>query len=131
MLSASRAAEAAEQFFRTLMNADLTTLLHVITVDKNAAYPPAFDSLQHDQVLPEIYQLRQCKFLNNPVEQDHRFVKRRVHPGLGVGAFATASRTIQGYEAIHLIRKSQIEGTAKRDVLAQNKVIGRLFGLAA
>jgi transposase, IS6 family len=65
------------------------------------------------------------------VEQDHRLVKRRVNSGLGFGAFATAQRTIQGYEALHMLRKGQIEGIAKGDVLAQNRVINQLFGLAA
>jgi transposase, IS6 family len=69
--------------------------------------------------------------LNNVVEQDHRFMKRRVNPGLGFGAFATAERTIQGYEAMHRLRKGQLEGAAKGDVLAQNSVINQLFGLAA
>jgi hypothetical protein len=131
MLSASRDADAAEQFFRKVLDASHTTRPRVITVDQNTAYPPAFEALQHDRRLPKICQLRQCKFLNNLVEQDHRFVKRRVNPGLGFGAFATAQRTIHGYEAMHMIRKGQIEGTAKRDVLAQNRVIDRLFGLAA
>ena len=65
------------------------------------------------------------------VEQDHRFVKRRVNPGMGFGAFDTAQRTIQGYEALHRLRKGQLEGVAKRDVLAQNRVINQLFGVAA
>jgi transposase, IS6 family len=75
--------------------------------------------------------LRQCKYLNNVVEQDHRFIKRRVNPGLGFGAFHTAQRTIQGYEAMHMLRKGQLKGLAKGDVLAQNRVINQLFGLAA
>ena len=58
-------------------------------------------------------------------------VKRRVNPGLGFGAFHTAQQTIQGYEAIHKLRKGQLEGVAKGDVLAQNRVINQLFGLAA
>jgi transposase, IS6 family len=131
MLSASRDADAAEQFFRKVPDASHTTLPRVITPDKNAAYPPAFEALQHDGILPEICQLRQCKHLNNPVGQDHRFVKRRVNPGLGFEAFATAQRTIQGDEARHMLRKGQLEGTAKRDVLAQNRTIDRPFGLAA
>jgi IS6 family transposase len=131
MLSATRDADAAERFFRKILDASHTTLPRVITVDKNASYPPAFDALQHEGALPESCQLRQCKYLNNVIEQDHRFVKRRVNPGLGFGAFATAQRTIQGYEAMHRLRKGQLEGTAKRDVLAQNRVIDRLFGLAA
>ena len=82
-------------------------------------------------MLPVPCVLRQCKYLNNLVEQDHRFVKRRVNPGLGFGAFDTAQRTIQGYEAMHMLRKGQIEGLTKRDVLAQNHIINQLFGLAA
>jgi len=58
-------------------------------------------------------------------------VKRRVNPGLGFGAFATAQRTIQAYEAMYRLRKGQIEGMAKGDVLAQNRIINQLFGLAA
>jgi transposase-like protein len=103
----------------------------VITVDKHAAYPLAFDALQHDGTLPESCQLRQCKYLNNVIEQVHRFMKRRVNPGLGFRTFATAQRTIQGYEAMHMLRKGQLEGVAKGDVLAQNRVINQLFGVAA
>jgi hypothetical protein len=40
-----------------------------------------------------------------------------VNPGLGFGAFSTAQRTIQSYEAMHMFRKGQIEGIAKRDIL--------------
>jgi transposase, IS6 family len=131
MLSATRDAGAAEQFFRKVLDAAHTTVPRVITVDKHAAYPMAFDALQHDGTLPASCQLRRCKYLNNVVEQDHRFVKRRVNPGLGFGAFATAQRTIQGYEAMHRLRKGQLKGVATGDVLAQNRVINQLFGLAA
>jgi IS6 family transposase len=58
-------------------------------------------------------------------------VKRRVNPGLGFGAFAAAQRTIQGYEAMHMLHKGQVEGVTKGDVLAQNRVINQLFGVAA
>ena len=58
-------------------------------------------------------------------------MKRQVNPGLGCGAFHTAQRTIQGYEAMHMLRKGQIEGMAKGDILAQNRVINQLFGVAA
>jgi transposase-like protein len=65
------------------------------------------------------------------VEHDHRFVKRRVNPGLGFGSFDTPQRTLPGYEAMHMLRKGQLQGAAKGDVLAQNRVINQLFGLAA
>jgi len=131
MLSATRNADAAERFFRKVLQTSHALTPRVMTVDKNAVYPLAFAILQHDGTLPETCLLRQCKYLNNGVEQDHRFVKRHVNPGLGFGAFDTAQRTIQGYDAMHIIRKGQIEGMARRDVLAQNCMINQMFGLAA
>jgi IS6 family transposase len=89
MLSATRDAEATERFFRQVLQA-FHTPPRVITVDQNAAYPPAFEPLQQEATVPEICRLRKCKYLNNMVEQDHRCVKRRVNPGLGFGAFHTA-----------------------------------------
>src|SRR5262245_58632574 len=127
MLSSTRDGEAAERFLRKVLQDSHTRTPRVITVGKNAAYPPAFDALQQEGTLPESCRLRQCKYLNNMIEQDHRFVKRRINPGLGFGAFHTAQRTIQGYEAMHMLRKGQIEGMAKGDVLAQNQVINQLF----
>ena len=46
-----------------------TTAPRVITVDKNAAYPPAFAALQQKRMLSEVCLLRQCKYLNNLVER--------------------------------------------------------------
>lgn len=129
MLSATR--DAAARFFWKVLDASHMTLPRVINVDKNAAYPLAFDVLQHDGTLPESCQLRQCKYLNNMIEQDHRFMKRRVNPGLGFGTFATAQRTIQGYEVMHMLRKGQLGGLTKGDVFTQNRVINQLVGLAA
>ena len=80
MLSATRDANAAEQFFRKVLDAGHTTLPRVITVDLNAAYPLAFNALQRDSTFPKTCLLGQCKYLNNMAEQDHRFVKRRVNP---------------------------------------------------
>jgi IS6 family transposase len=62
---------------------------------------------------------------------DSTTVKRRVNPGLGFGSFRTAQRTLQGYEMMHMIRKGQLEGIAKGDVLAQNRVLAQVFGVAA
>jgi len=131
MLSARRDADAAECFFRQVLQASHTLTPRVITVDKNTAYPPAFDALQRAGTLPETCLFRPCQYLNSVVEQDHRFVKRRVNPGLGFGAFDTAQRTIQGYEAMHMLRTGQPDRLAKGDVLAQNRVINQLFGVAA
>jgi transposase, IS6 family len=131
MLSATRDADAAERFLRQVLQAPHTLTPRVITVDKNAAYSQAFDTLQHDGTLPETCLLRPCKYVNHVAEQDHRLVKRRVNPGLGCGAFHAAQRTIQGYEAMHMLRKGQHDRLAKGDVLAQNRVINQLGGFAA
>ena len=79
----------------------------VINVDKNAAYPKAIAQLKAAGLLPESVELRQVKYLNNLIEQDHRFIKRLVKPGLGFFSVETAGRTLQGYEAMHMIRKGQ------------------------
>lgn len=69
--------------------------------------------------------------MNNIIKQDHRFLKRRIPPGLGFFSYPTAWwRTIQGYEAIHMIRKGQLEGADKGNIRAQNQFIAGLFGLA-
>jgi transposase, IS6 family len=131
LLSATRDAKAAERFFRKALRASHTVPPRVITVDQNAAYPPAFEALQQEGALPSTCTLRPCKYLNNVVEQDHRSVKRRVNPGLGFGSFLTAQRTLQGYEAMHMIQKGQLHGTGKGDILTQNRIIAQMFGLVA
>ena len=104
MLSAKRDARAAERFFRKTLKAAHTQLPRVINVDKNAAYPKAIDELLADLTLPQTTELRPVKYLNNMVEQDHRFIKRLVNPGMGFGSFNTAQRTLRGYEAMKMTK---------------------------
>ena len=131
MLSATRDADAAERFFRQVLQAAHTNIPRVITVDKNPTYPVAFEALQRDGTLPETCLLRQCKYLNNMVEQDYRFVKRPVSPGLGFGAFATAQRTIQGYEAMHRLPKARWRGLPRAISSPRTTSSTKLFGVAA
>ncbi len=77
-LSPTRDAEAAKRFFSKTLAAPHSTTPRVITVDKNAAYPKAKSELQAEGAMPDSCELRQVKYLNNIVEQDHRFIKRRV-----------------------------------------------------
>ena len=53
-------------------------------------------------------ELRQIKYLNNIVEQDHRAVKRVTRPMLGFKSFWSAAKTIAGIEIMHMIRKGQM-----------------------
>ena len=121
----------AERFFRKALKAEHNQSPRVINVDKNAAYPPAIDSLTKDKTLSETTELRRVKYLNNIVEQDHRFIKRLVNPGMGFGSFNTARRTIRGYEAMNMIRKGQVQGAEKGDVQAQAEFVSKIFGVAA
>jgi transposase, IS6 family len=117
MLSAKRDAKAAKRFFRKVLKGAWTGMPRVINVDKNPAYPSALKDLKADKTLPEPTELRQVKYLNNLIKQDHRFIKRRTNPGLGFGFFNTARRTIQGYKAMNMIRKGQIKDIEKGDVI--------------
>src|SRR5262245_56664747 len=90
MLSAQRDARAAKRFFRKMLKAASHSSPRVINVDKNPTYPPAAEQVQEEGTIPNLTQLRQSKYLNNIVEQDHRFIKRRVNPGLGFFSFKTA-----------------------------------------
>jgi len=87
-------------------------------VDKNAAYPRAVAEMKKDRELWRFSRLRQVKYLNNIVEQDHRRIKRLVRPGLGFGGFATACRTLAGYEVMAMIRKGQVRRVSVRDMPA-------------
>jgi len=127
MLSAKRDSRAAKRFFRKMLKASKDQSPRVINVDQNRSYPPAVEELKEEGVLPITAQLRRCKYLNNIVEQDHRFIKRRVNPGLGFFSFNTARRTIGGYEVMNMIRKGQVEGIGKGDIRGQVRFAESLF----
>jgi len=131
LLTAKRDAAAAKRFFRKTLKAVHTQIPRVITVDKNAAYPKAIDELKADKELSQKVKLRQRKYLNNIVEQDHRGVKRLIKPGMGFGSFNTARRTIRGYEIMNMMRKGQIQGVVKGAVTDRVKFIAEIFGAAA
>ncbi|MBW4639667.1 MAG: IS6 family transposase [Gloeocapsa sp. UFS-A4-WI-NPMV-4B04] len=131
LLSAKRDAQAAQRFFRKALKAAHTQSPRVITVDKNAADPKAIDELKKKEELSEQVELRQNKYLNNIVEQDHRGIKRLVKPGMGFGSFNTARRTMKGYEIMNMLRKGQVVGVEKGDVLARTVFVSQIFGMAA
>lgn len=131
LLTAKRDAEAAKRFFHKAMKAVHTQSPRVINVDKNAAYPKAIDELKKKKELSESVELRQNKYLNNRVEQDHRFIKRLVKPGMGFGSFNTARRTLKGYEIMNMMRKGQIKNVEKGAVRERVLFINQIFGVVA
>jgi len=98
---------------------------------KNAAYPVAIDELREDQTLKAETELRQSKYLNNIVEQDHRNIKRIVKPMMGFQSFNSARRTLSGIEAMSMIRKGQVKGVEQGDSVSQAKFIESIFEIAA
>jgi len=131
LLTAKRDAQAAKRFFRKALKANHTEEPRVINVDKNAAYPKAIDELKAKKELSKRVELRQNKYLNNKVEQDHRFIKRLVKPGMGFGSFNTARRTLKGYEIMNMLRKGQVKKVEKGAVRERVKFIAEIFGVTA
>ncbi len=86
--------------------------------------------LKAEGAIPEGCELRQVKYLNNILEQDHRFIKRRVKPGLGFFSPETAWNTLQGYEVMNMVRKGQVQGVNKGDIMGQVAFISGLFAVA-
>ncbi|MBD2813034.1 DDE-type integrase/transposase/recombinase, partial [Xenorhabdus sp. Vera] len=71
------------------------------------AYPVAIRKLKEDKCLPHDTPLRVKKYLNNIIEQDHRFIKKRIRNMLGLKSLHTAKKMIAGIEAMHMIKKGQ------------------------
>ena len=130
LLRATRDRNAAIAFFRKTVGASHTTPPRVVNVDKNPACPIAFEAIKHEGFFRPRSSLRQCKYLNNVIEQDHRFIKRRTRPMLGFKRFTTAWRTVRGIEIMHALRKGQARWMAKGDVVGQTRLIHKVFGLA-
>ncbi|KFM95251.1 transposase IS66 family protein [Bacillus clarus] len=129
-LSKNRKTKSAKRFFKKALASYHTSKPRVLTVNKNPAYPKAMKQSQKSGNLPSGIQLRQIKYLNNMVEQDHRFIKKRVRYMLGFQSFQTASTTLAGIEAMHMIKKGQtFQG--EKSVRNQIQLINNLFGLTA
>ncbi len=81
--------------------------------------------------MPKDCKLRRVKYLNNVIEQDHRFIKKKVRASLCFKSFHTAERTLEGIEAMHMIRKGQVKRLAGSDARGQATFVASLFGVAA
>ncbi|MGG0762201.1 IS6 family transposase [Bacillus paramycoides] len=107
-LSKSRDTQAAKRFFKKALAFSCVSKPRVITVDKNLAYPVAIQELKEEKHMPEGIQLKQVRYLNNIVEQDHRLIKKRVRSMLGFKSFKTATSILSGVEATHMMKKGQL-----------------------
>jgi len=75
--------------------------------------------------------LRQRKYRNNIMEQDHRRIKRLARPELGFGSLRIAKQMLAGYEAMAMIKKGQVHNVDGRDMKAQAAFVAGVFRIAA
>lgn len=129
LLSAKRDEKAAKRFLKKVLKARHNEQPRVINLDKNAAYPIAVEKLKQEGLLSHECELRQKKYLNNIIEQDHRFPKKLAKYKSYFQYFHTAWRTLRGYEIMNAIRKGQVENINKGDILGQRNFVHSLFGI--
>ena len=109
LVSEHRDKDAAKKFFKKALKAFHNQQPRVITTDKYIATEIAIHEIIYSGTLSVKTTLRKVKYLNNIIEQDHRFIKRKIRPMLGFESFKTAVKTICGIEIMHMIRKGQVE----------------------
>lgn len=126
-LSKTRDQKAAKCFFKKALRSFHVSKPRVITVDKNPAYPVAIQQLKDEQKMSEGIQLRQVKYLNNIVEQDHRFIKKRVRSMLGFKTYETATSIVR----VHMMKKGQVHQQQVKSVQNRKEFIDKLFGIAS
>ncbi len=131
LLSALRDAEAAKRLFRKALSNSSHPQPRVINTDLAPIYGSAIPDIKKEGTLRRRCRHRPVQYLNNILEQDHRAIKRRVNAKQGFREFQAAQRTIQGYEAINMMRKGQVRWVSGTDVLRQIRFIKKLFDLAS
>ncbi|WP_155295588.1 IS6 family transposase [Yersinia enterocolitica] len=107
LLTAKRDAAAALRFFRKAIRHHGEP--EVVTIDKSGANTAALTTLNTDKTEDETITIRQSKYLNNLIEQDHRNIKRRTRLMTEFKSFRRAQTILAGIELIHMIRKGQLE----------------------
>ena len=130
MLSPKRDLIAAKLYLRLAFSTG-GSLPRVINVDGHPAYASAITELKESGELGRRCRRRTSPYLNNIIEQDHRFIKKRILASLGFRSAEGACRTIEGYEAMHAIRKGQIRWVGKGDPVGQRQFVHTIFGVAA
>jgi transposase-like protein len=131
LLSAFRDADAAKRLFRKALSDLSHPQPRVINTDQAPIYTSAILAIKKEGTLRRRCRHRPVQYLNNIIEQDHRFIKRRVNAKQGFREFHAARRTIQGYEAMNMIRKGQVRCVRGNDIRSQIRLIEKLFEVAA
>ncbi|WP_424830121.1 IS6 family transposase [Ruegeria sp.] len=108
MLSKRRNKAAATKFFARAL--EVNGLPPKIVIDKsgaNTAGIKAINKMLKGFGCPILVEMVRQKYLNNIIEQDHRFIKRRIRPMMGFKSFDSAASALAGIELVNMIRKGQ------------------------
>jgi len=116
-LSERRDEAAAKRFF--IKAIDASGKPEKVTIDKSGANNAALKSLNTSLEKENKIEIRQIKYLNNVVEQDHRFIKKITKPMMGFKSFGSAQATLAGIELHHMLRKNQHENSETTSVFKQ------------
>ena len=81
--------------------------------------------------MPKDCQLGRVKYLNDVMEQDHRFVKKKVRASQRFKSFHTAEPTPEVIEAVKMMRKGQVKRLGGSDAMGRAKCVASLFRVAA
>jgi transposase-like protein len=103
LLTAKRDMKAAQRFLSKAVGDNGKPSL--INIDKSGANTAAIKQYNCDE--NKRIKIRQCKYLNNIIEQDYRFIKRRICPMLGFKSFRSARATLAGIEVWRMLKKGQ------------------------
>jgi len=128
-LSETRDREAAKRFLKKALANPDNRPPHVLARDGLRSYPAAIRELQGEGWMHRPCRHRTRPYANNRIESDHRSVKRRLRAMQGPRSAATAGRLIPGIEAVHMIRKGQVLGITRNNLLGQAWVFGVLLGI--
>lgn len=109
LLTRQRDMKAAQRFFKQAISLHPCPL--TVTIDKSGANRKAIDSFNAGFSRYKPITVRQNKYLNNRIEQDHRAIKRRSRPMLGFKSFRCAQILLAGIELMHMLRKNQFAVT--------------------
>ena len=131
VLSGLRDAATAKRLFRKALTDPSHRQPRVINTDQARLYGAAISGVKQEGILRRRCRHRPVQYLNNILEQDHRATKRRVKAKQSFREFHAARRTIQGYEAMHMIRKGQARWVSGPDVRQQIQSINKLVEVAA
>ncbi len=131
MLSPYRDRIAAKHFLQLALWRVGHLRPRVINVDGHPAYPSVIAELRQGGELSPSCRCRPSPYRNNVIEQDHRFIKKRIVASQWFRSAEGALNTLQGSEAMHMIRKGQIRRLRKGDIIGQLRFVNQIFGLAA